>query len=246
MYVILSTFFEPSDVETFGNVTLEALSSGCPCVVEKKCGEHLVEHLVNGLTCAAGNFEEFYQATRRLVVDHQLRAQMSSSARRSARKFERNIILQQMAENYKVRDTYYYYYYYYYYYHHYYHHHHYYLSPWALLSCRLLPPASPPIVLLVSPGNPGSVPVCLGLLLNQARIKGLPWVACGPVGVCAANRCIRVLMAVATLHRLAAQTPTGPKATQVGSYYPVLVEEQDEAYRDGSRIAWGHEEDDEG
>ena len=27
----------PSDVETFGNVTLEALSSGCPAVVEKKC-----------------------------------------------------------------------------------------------------------------------------------------------------------------------------------------------------------------
>ena len=89
-------------METFGNVTLEALSSGCPCVVEKKCGEHLVDYGVNGLTCAAGNFEEFYQATRRLVVDHQLRAQMSSNARKSARKFERNIILQQMAENYKV------------------------------------------------------------------------------------------------------------------------------------------------
>ena len=93
----------PSDVETFGNVTLEALSSGCPSVVERKCGEHLVEHGENGLTCEAGDFEAFYLATRRLVTDTQLRRQMSVMARKSAWKFERNIILQQMAENYKVR-----------------------------------------------------------------------------------------------------------------------------------------------
>lgn len=91
----------PSDVETFGNVTLEALSSGCPSVVEKKCGDHLVEHGVNGLTCASGDFESFYQATRSLVMDPQLRARMGKKAREGAWKFERNIILQQMAENYK-------------------------------------------------------------------------------------------------------------------------------------------------
>lgn len=51
----------PSDVETFGNVTLEALSAGCPSIVEKKCGEHLVDHGVNGLTCACGDAEGFYQ-----------------------------------------------------------------------------------------------------------------------------------------------------------------------------------------
>ena len=92
----------PSDVETFGNVTLEALSSGCPSVVEKKCGEHLVENGVNGLTCPSGDFEAFYQATRRITVDHAMRKQMSKAAREGAKKFERNIILQQMAENYKV------------------------------------------------------------------------------------------------------------------------------------------------
>ena len=92
----------PSDVETFGNVTLEALSSGCPSVVENKCGEHLVEHGVNGLTCPAGDFEAFYQATRSLVLDARLRNQMSISAREKAWKYERNLILQQMAENYKV------------------------------------------------------------------------------------------------------------------------------------------------
>ncbi len=95
----------PSDVETFGNVTLEALSSGCPAVVEKKCGEHLVDHGVNGLTCQCGDAEGFYQATRRLVLDATLRKKMAVAARESAWKFERNIILQQMAENYKVTSS---------------------------------------------------------------------------------------------------------------------------------------------
>jgi phosphatidylinositol alpha 1,6-mannosyltransferase len=92
----------PSDVETFGNVTLEALASGCPCVVEQKCGEHLVDSGVNGFTCPAGDFESFYQSTRRLILDSALRTQMSTHAREKAWKYERNIILQQMAENYKV------------------------------------------------------------------------------------------------------------------------------------------------
>lgn len=91
----------PSDVETFGNVTLEALSSGCPAIVERKCGEHLVDHDVCGLTCTSGNAEEFYQATRRLVLDAVERKRMSVAAREKAWKYERNIILQEMAENYK-------------------------------------------------------------------------------------------------------------------------------------------------
>jgi len=91
----------PSDVETFGNVTLEALSAGIPAIVEKKCGEHLVADGVNGLTCPEGDFEAFYQATRRLVIDATLRRRMGKAARESAWKYERNIILQQMAENYK-------------------------------------------------------------------------------------------------------------------------------------------------
>lgn len=43
------------------------------------------------------------QATRRLVLDAQLRKKMGAAARDFSWKFERNIILQQMAENYKVR-----------------------------------------------------------------------------------------------------------------------------------------------
>jgi hypothetical protein len=91
----------PSDVETFGNVTLEALASGCICVVVDECSGHLVENGANGYTCKAGDLEAFYQATKHLVQDDKLRKEMSYNARESSWKFERNKILQQMAENYK-------------------------------------------------------------------------------------------------------------------------------------------------
>jgi hypothetical protein len=48
-------------------------------------------------------------------------------------------------------------------------------------------------------------------------------------------------------NRLTARTLTaGPHTSQGESFYPGLVEEQAEAYRDGSLIAWGVEEDDGG
>jgi glycosyltransferase involved in cell wall biosynthesis len=100
-YASADVLLFPSDVETFGNVTLEALASGCPCVVEDKCGGHLVDYGFNGFTCPAGNFDSFYQATRKIVVDLELRTQLCKNARESSWKFDRNKIMQQMAENYK-------------------------------------------------------------------------------------------------------------------------------------------------
>jgi hypothetical protein len=91
----------PSDVETFGNVTLEALASGCACVAVDDCSGHLVENGLNGYTCSPGDVEGFYEATKRLVQNDSLRQEMCVNARKSSWKYERNKILQQMAENYK-------------------------------------------------------------------------------------------------------------------------------------------------
>lgn len=100
-YASADVLLFPSDVETFGNVTLEALASGCTCIVEEKCGRHLVEYGKNGFTCTGGSFDSFYQHTKKVVQDTELRLQMGKNARESAWRFDRNKILQQMAENYK-------------------------------------------------------------------------------------------------------------------------------------------------
>lgn len=100
-YASADVLLFPSGVETFGNVTLEAIASGLPGVVVTECSGHLVQSGYNGFTCPDDDLEGFYQTTRSLVVDKQLRKRMSRDARRSAWKFERGKILQQMAENYK-------------------------------------------------------------------------------------------------------------------------------------------------
>ena len=91
----------PSGVETFGNVTLEAQASGCVSIVEEKCSGHLVSSGENGFTCPDGDFEAYYQATKKLVVQTEMRKRFSITARESAWKFERTKIMRQMAENYK-------------------------------------------------------------------------------------------------------------------------------------------------
>jgi phosphatidylinositol alpha 1,6-mannosyltransferase len=91
----------PSGVETFGNVTLEALASGCVGIVEQNCSGHLVQNGYNGYTCPDGDFEAYYAATRKAVTDHANRKKMAENARESSWNFERSKIMQQMLENYK-------------------------------------------------------------------------------------------------------------------------------------------------
>jgi hypothetical protein len=92
----------PSAVETFGNVTLEALSSGVVCIVEENCSGHLVTNGYNGFCVPDGDTQKFYEATLSVVKDRQLRQHMTTAARESAHRYERNVILQQMLENYKT------------------------------------------------------------------------------------------------------------------------------------------------
>jgi phosphatidylinositol alpha 1,6-mannosyltransferase len=100
-YASADIFLFPSAVETFGNVTLEASSSGCVCIVEENCSGHLVVNGHNGFTVPAGDSEGFYQATKRVVTDNALRRLMSQHSREYSWRYERNKILQMMAENYK-------------------------------------------------------------------------------------------------------------------------------------------------
>ena len=105
-YASSDVFLFPSAVETFGNVTLEAASSGLPVVVEAGCSGHLVAN--NGFACPAGDEDAFYQATLELVRNEKLRNSCSRVSRELALTMEKRAVVQAMLENYsRVTDQFY-------------------------------------------------------------------------------------------------------------------------------------------
>ena len=65
VYASVDIFLFPSEVETFGNVTLEALASGVPCIASAGCSGHLVYHGVNGFVVDQADVDEYYKLTKR-------------------------------------------------------------------------------------------------------------------------------------------------------------------------------------
>lgn len=65
VYASVDLFVFPSEVETFGNVTLEALASGTPVIASSGCSGHLVFHGVNGFVAQRADAEEYYTLTKK-------------------------------------------------------------------------------------------------------------------------------------------------------------------------------------
>jgi glycosyltransferase involved in cell wall biosynthesis len=83
-YASADIFLFPSTTDTFGNVIIEALASGLPCVVSDVGGpKDLVEPGVTGLVTRGLDVEDFTRAVTRLADDPALRSQMQSAASRS-------------------------------------------------------------------------------------------------------------------------------------------------------------------
>lgn len=100
-YASSDIFFFPSDTETFGNVTLEAMSSGVPAVVADATGsKSLVEHGVNGLLCPPKKTVLFAQAIGQLIEDPVTRLKMSEVARQKALPYSWDIINDGLLSNY--------------------------------------------------------------------------------------------------------------------------------------------------
>lgn len=92
-YASSDIFFFPSDTETFGNVTLEAMASGLPCVVADATGsKSLIEHGVNGYLADVANPEHFYDHIETLIVDDKLRDKMAKSSLRKAQEYSWEVI----------------------------------------------------------------------------------------------------------------------------------------------------------
>ena len=77
-------FLFPSTTDTFGNVILEALASGVPCIVSDQGGpKDLIAHGKTGFITRALDAEDFARAVGRLIEDPALRQSMSSEAHRA-------------------------------------------------------------------------------------------------------------------------------------------------------------------
>ena len=101
-YASSDVFLFPSETETFGNVTLEAMSSGLPAVVANATGSNaLVTDGVNGYLVTPRDSSGFLDRVSRLIGDSELRAQMGSAARREAEKYEWSRILDRIASCYE-------------------------------------------------------------------------------------------------------------------------------------------------
>jgi len=77
-------FAFPSTTDTFGNVVLEAMASGLPCVVSDTGGpRELVQEGETGFVTRSLDIENFTAAIQRLVEEPSLRSAMSRKARES-------------------------------------------------------------------------------------------------------------------------------------------------------------------
>src|SRR5699024_12446617 len=101
-YASSDIFLFPSETETFGNVTLEAMASGLPCLVADATGSRsLVEHGVNGYLVPPHNAEEFARKLEKIIEDKQLKNQMAKRARAKALAYSWDKVNGKLLENYR-------------------------------------------------------------------------------------------------------------------------------------------------
>lgn len=96
-YASSDLFFNPSDTETFGNVTLEAMACGLPAVVADAQGSRsLVQHTENGFVCDANDTHCFGNHLLGLAGDGQLRRNMAMQARSKSEQYDWNRIFENL------------------------------------------------------------------------------------------------------------------------------------------------------
>lgn len=101
-YASSDVFLFPSETETFGNVTLEAMSSGLPCVVADATGSRsLVESGVNGFLAAPRDTKEFARNIAKILEDESMQQSMGKAARQKALAYSWENVNKKLLENYR-------------------------------------------------------------------------------------------------------------------------------------------------
>jgi len=100
-YASSDVFLFPSDTETFGNVTLEAMASGLPTVCARAVGSRdLVDEGTTGHLCPPGDTQAFVEATRHLIEEEARRRDMARAACERAQAFTWDTVLGRMHQYY--------------------------------------------------------------------------------------------------------------------------------------------------
>jgi glycosyltransferase involved in cell wall biosynthesis len=101
-YASSDIFLFPSETETFGNVTLEAMTSGLPVVVARATGSSsLVTDGLTGYLCEPRSATAFADKTELLVRDADVRSRMGAAARRAGEAYDWTPVLAEMVDNYE-------------------------------------------------------------------------------------------------------------------------------------------------
>lgn len=101
-YASSDVFNFPSHTETFGNVTLEAMASGLPCLVADAIGsKSLVEDGKNGFWAEQESLKDFTLKLEQMVSDPVLLKEMGEHSRKRALSFEWSAINSNLVNNYK-------------------------------------------------------------------------------------------------------------------------------------------------
>lgn len=96
-------FLFPSLTETFGNVTLEAMSSGLPVVAfEHAAAKELIVQEKHGLLARHGDFQQYTEQAVRLAQNSALRAQIKINARTRALEMGWAAIMEKIESVYQV------------------------------------------------------------------------------------------------------------------------------------------------
>ncbi|MDZ7682335.1 MAG: glycosyltransferase [Fodinibius sp.] len=100
-YASSDVFLFPSETETFGNVTLEAMSSGLPCVVADATGSRsLVESGVNGFLAPPRDTNIFAKCVSDITGNDELAEDMSKAARQKALAYSWENVNDKLLDNY--------------------------------------------------------------------------------------------------------------------------------------------------
>lgn len=101
-YASSDIFLFPSHTETFGNVTLEAMASGLPCVVADAIGsKSLVNDGENGFLAEKANVQSFTEKLKAIVDDEKLRLSMADRSRELALGYNWSAINSGLVDNYR-------------------------------------------------------------------------------------------------------------------------------------------------